>query len=253
MVVVGEPTNLRYLGHRGRAEYALTFAAVQEHAGHTDREGSAIVPGGQGDRRAVRLETLDHPVLRPGMLAITRVQAAGDPKASYPSRCDVYVDRRLTLGEDAWKELERIQAVVARHGGRAKLPELDELTETGPRLSGPLVFPGWLADSGSPHVRALLSAAEATLGRSVETGVWRFSTNGTSWAGEAGIPTVGFGPGDERLAHTPLDRVSRTHVRAAAETYARIPAGFGLRPAEAADPPAPQQVRPIEARCSAKG
>ena len=29
-----------------------------------------------------------------------------------------------------------------------------------------------------------------------------FCTNGSHYAGEAGIPTVGFGPSTERLAHT---------------------------------------------------
>ena len=38
--------------------------------------------------------------------------------------------------------------------------------------------------------------------------VWGFSTDGAYSAGEAGVETVGFGPGDKRLAHKPNMRVS---------------------------------------------
>jgi putative selenium metabolism hydrolase len=227
VVVVGEPTGLRVnLGHRGRAEYALTFTGTQEHGAHADPERSAIVHAARAIDELARLEHADHPVLGRGSLAVTRIHAAGGSQNLVPGRCDVYVDRRLTLGEDAWEELERLGAVAARHGGAAELPELGEVTYTGLRLGGPLVFPAWLTDAASPHARAVLAAAEAVLGRPVETGVWEFSTNGTYWAGEAGIPTVGFGPGDERDAHTPNDRVSLAEVRAAAEAYARIPAAL---------------------------
>ncbi len=214
-VVVGEPTDLRInLGHRGRAEYALAFTGAQEHGAHADPERSAILRAARAVTELYDLEHADHPVLGRGSLAVTRIQAAGGSQNVVPSRCDVYVDRRLTLGEDASAELERLRAIARRHGGEAELPALDGL---------PLVFPPWLADAGSPLARAALAAASASLGRPAQTGVWQFSTNGVYWAGEAGIPTVGFGPGDERDAHTPRDRVAFSDVRAAAETYARLP------------------------------
>ena len=123
-------------------------------------------------------------------------------------------------------ELGRLRQLAARHGGAAELPELDEVTYAGLRLEGPLAFPAWLTDAGSPLAAAALAAAEAALGRAAETGVWQFSTNGVYWAGEAGIPTVGFGPGDERVAHTPQDRVAFADVRTAAEVYTRLPASL---------------------------
>jgi putative selenium metabolism hydrolase len=227
-VLVGEPTDLRvYLGHRGRAEYALTFTGRQEHGAHADPERSAILRAARAVEELFRLEHADHPVLGRGSLAVTRIHAtAGDSRNVVPGRCDVYVDRRLTLGEDARAELGRLRQLAARHGGAAELPELDEATYTGFRLEGPLAFPAWLTDDGSPLVRAALEAAGSALGRAAETGVWRFSTNGVYWAGEAGIPTVGFGPGDERVAHTPQDRVAFADVRAAAEVYTLLPAAL---------------------------
>ena len=56
------------------------------------------------------------------------------------------------------------------------------------------------------------------------TGKWDFSTNGTYWAGKAGIPSIGFGPGDEVTAHTILDSVRLDDVAKATEFYALLSA-----------------------------
>jgi acetylornithine deacetylase/succinyl-diaminopimelate desuccinylase-like protein len=53
---------------------------------------------------------------------------------------------------------------------------------------------------------------------------WDFSTNGIYWAGKAGIPTIGFGPGDELHAHTVLDQVPLEDVVRATGWYALFPA-----------------------------
>ncbi len=40
--------------------------------------------------------------------------------------------------------------------------------------------------------------------------------------GVAGIPTVGFGPGEERFAHTVDDQIRLADVFAAARVYAQL-------------------------------
>jgi len=54
-------------------------------------------------------------------------------------------------------------------------------------------------------------------------GTWDFSTNGTYWAGKAGIPSIGFGPGDEKTAHTINENVPLDDVVSATEFYAYLP------------------------------
>ena len=49
-----------------------------------------------------------------------------------------------------------------------------------------------------------------------------FSTDGTYTAGIADIPTVGLGPGDEKLAHTVDDQVRLEDVTNAARVYSRL-------------------------------
>ena len=54
-------------------------------------------------------------------------------------------------------------------------------------------------------------------------GTWDFSTNGTYWAGKAHIPSIGFGPGDEKTAHMRHEQVPLDDVVSAAEFYALLP------------------------------
>ncbi len=53
-------------------------------------------------------------------------------------------------------------------------------------------------------------------------GPWSFSTDGTYTAGVANIPTVGFGPGEERYAHTQAEQIRLNDVVDAARVYARL-------------------------------
>ena len=47
--------------------------------------------------------------------------------------------------------------------------------------------------------------------------------NGIYWAGKAGLPAIGFAPGDEVTAHTVMDSVKLDDVVKATEFYALLP------------------------------
>ena len=51
--------------------------------------------------------------------------------------------------------------------------------------------------------------------------IWRFATDGGHLMA-AGIPTVGFGPGDEILAHTNQERLDLAQLKAAVPAYAAL-------------------------------
>ena len=53
-------------------------------------------------------------------------------------------------------------------------------------------------------------------------GKWSGSTNGVGTMG-LGVPTIGFGPGEEESAHTGNERVAIRHLVKAAQFYASFP------------------------------
>jgi acetylornithine deacetylase/succinyl-diaminopimelate desuccinylase-like protein len=49
---------------------------------------------------------------------------------------------------------------------------------------------------------------------------WTFSTNGVTINGIHKIPLIGFGPGNEELAHAPNEKVPIEHLVKASAFYA---------------------------------
>jgi len=71
-----------------------------------------------------------------------------------------------------------------------------------------------------------VEAATQALGAAPVVGKWGFSTNGIATRGLHGVPTIGFGPGNEIYAHTPDDQCPVAHLTAAAAFYALFPRAF---------------------------
>jgi acetylornithine deacetylase/succinyl-diaminopimelate desuccinylase-like protein len=84
---------------------------------------------------------------------------------------------------------------------------------SGAPVEAPNFAPAWFTDPGS----APASTALAALG--AEAHHWLFCTNGSGTAG-LGIPTVGFGPGDETLAHRVDEFIELDELYAGARDYA---------------------------------
>ena len=68
-----------------------------------------------------------------------------------------------------------------------------------------------------------MRTAQTLWGGAPKTGKLNFSTNGTYWAGKAGIPTIIFAAGVETTAHSLLDQVPLDDLVRATEWYALLP------------------------------
>ena len=73
-----------------------------------------------------------------------------------------------------------------------------------------------------PLVQAMARSVRKVLGYYPHIGQWAFSTDGVYTMGQASIPTVGFGPGEERYAHTVEEQIRLEDVAAAARVYAQL-------------------------------
>ncbi|MGH2736927.1 MAG: YgeY family selenium metabolism-linked hydrolase, partial [Actinomycetota bacterium] len=90
-------------------------------------------------------------------------------------------------------------------------------------------YPTWVLDQNHPLVLSGVSAGELALGRRPAVDKWTFSTNGVASAGRLGVPTIGFGPSEERWAHTVLDQCPVDHLVASIAYYAALPAALTQR------------------------
>ena len=142
-----------------------------------------------------------------------------------PDEATIFIDRRMTFGETKAGCIAQVQALIpADQRDSIKLEALyyDAPSYTGFVFPVEKYFPPWALDEDHPLVQAGQRARRIIGLPDAPTGKWDFSTNGTYWAGKAGIPAIGFGPGDEETAHTTLERVSLDDVVRSTEFYAAI-------------------------------
>jgi putative selenium metabolism hydrolase len=166
------------------------------------------------------------PFLGQGTLAVTHITSTAASRNAIPDCCTFYIDRRLTLGETERKALAEVQNIVNTEevDAHVTVTEYRATSYTGYECQARAAFPAWVMPESSPLVQATIRSVRETLGYRPRLGRWGFSTDGTYTAGVANIPTVGFGPGEERYAHTQDERVRLNDVVDAARVYARLAA-----------------------------
>jgi acetylornithine deacetylase len=215
--IVGEPTDLDIVcAHKGAYRCRVTAIGRAAHSSDPSRGINAIA------RMARIVGAIEGPLAR--RLARRRHAALGHPTVSVGTirggtqvnvvadRCEIEVDRRTLPGEAQ----EQIAAEIRRAG--------DAAGKAGPRCRYEFEayewYPAFEEDRRGPLARLAAAAARKTLGRA------RFKE--VPWASnagifrEAGIPSVLFGPGSIRQAHTADEHVDLAQVAPAARVYAEI-------------------------------
>jgi putative selenium metabolism hydrolase len=226
-VVIGEPTKMQvYRGHKGRVEMQVLARGKSAHAASNFLGDNAIYKLLPIIEKISQLEPElgDDPFLGHGRITVTDMHVKTPSINAVPNEALIYIDRRVTFGEAPQTELERIKKVVGdRTDIETSILFYDDPSYTGFVFPVDKIYPAWALPADNPYVQAGVKAGELLWGGTMPTGKWDFSTNGTYWTGKAGIPSIGFGPGDEIHAHTVLDQVSLDDVVRATEWYALLP------------------------------
>jgi len=233
-VVIGEPTKMHvYRGHKGRIELKITARGQSAHAAShylgdnaVYKMASIITQIRELDRR-FRVGMGAHPVQGHPSIAVTHAETRTASLNAVPDQFTIYIDRRVTLNEPHDEVIAQIKGLIPDY--LQEEIEVKELFYDTPSYTGyvfpvPKYYPAWLLDETHPLAQAGQRTIETLWGGTRPLGTWDFSTNGTYWAGKAGIPAIGFGPGDEKTAHTSLECVSLDDVVRATEFYALLPA-----------------------------
>lgn len=226
-VVIGEPTRMQvYRGHKGRVEMQIVSTGKSAHAASNHLGDNAIYKLLPIIEKISTLEPElgDDPFLGHGKITVSDMHVQTPSINAVPDRATIFIDRRMTFGETPQSVLDQVQRVVGdRPDIKMELLQYDEPSYTGFVFKLDKIFPSWALPNDHPFVQAGQQALTLLNGSAPETGKWNFSTNGIYWNGKAGIPSIGFGPGDEIHAHTVIDQVKLDDVVTATEFYALLP------------------------------
>jgi putative selenium metabolism hydrolase len=209
-VIIGEASELNLKrGQRGRAEVIVETEGRPAHSANPQAGINAVYKMAELINEIRTIQTPTHNVLGKGILELTDIKSSPYPGASVvPDYCRVTYDRRLLVGETKELVLKPILDLI--HGLQKKDPEFVanvyfsagfEKCYTGADITGERFFPGWLYEETDEFVQAAFHGL-CDVGLQPEITQYSFCTNGSHYAGEAGIKTIGFGPSRENIAHT---------------------------------------------------
>ena len=228
-VVITEPTNLNiYRGHRGRMEMAVSFYGVSSHGSAPERGKNAIY---MASRVALEIEKLNERLAHDDFLGKGTITIS-EFKSNSPSLCAVsdfariHLDRRLTWGENKELALNQIKEIVKDMSAKVELLDYEETAYTGLSYGMQKYFPTWKLEDNHPLVLKGVEAYEDLFQTKPKVDKWTFSTNGVTIRGYYDIPVIGFGPGNEVLAHAPNEKVPIDHLVKATAFYANFAAKY---------------------------
>lgn len=226
-VVIGEASQLNLkIGQRGRAEIVVETFGKPCHSANPEKGINSVYKMAKVIEAIRTLEPTHHPVLGDGILELTDIKSSPYPGASVvPEYCRATYDRRLLVGETKESVLAPIQELLDKL--MAEDPELKvkasyavgkEMCYTGNQIEGERFFPGWLYDEDADFVQAVYGQLK-DMGFDPTITQYNFCTNGSHYAGEAGIKTIGLGPSRENLAHTVNEHIEIDQLCKVTECY----------------------------------
>lgn len=230
VVISTEPTNLNiYRGHRGRMEIHVHFYGVSSHGSAPERGKNAIYMASQA---ALEIEKLNERLafdefLGKGSVTISEVISGSPSLCAVADYARLHLDRRLTWGETKESAVKEVEEIVKGMNARVEVLNYTEKAYTGLEYGMEKYYPTWKLEENHEAVQDGVNAYVNLFGKKPVVDKWTFSTNGIMTCGTYKIPTIGFGPGNEVLAHAPNEKVPVDDLVVATAFYAAYAYEFG--------------------------
>ena len=202
-MVICEPSeNLISLGHKGKAQIVIKTRGVSAHGSAPEKGMNAIYEMAEIIQRVekVNAELMNQAAPR-GTLVMSRISSTSASLNAVPSECEVYLDRRMAPGETKESIFMEMNALIQGKNAAWEVGTLYRKSWTGMDIRYEPFHPGWKIDLEHALSQACIHAYHEVFGNNpAEFIFWDFSTNAVTPV-SMGIPTIGFGPGEYKLAH----------------------------------------------------
>lgn len=229
-VIICEATGLKLnQGQRGRAEVIVETFGKRAHSANPEKGINALMSMSRFLNQLEQMPTNSHPVLGKGISVVTDIISSPYPGMSItPDHCKITIDRRTLVNETEESVLEPYQKLLdsltqqySDFKGKVSYSMGVQKCYTGTEIKSKRFFPAWFYDEKEPFIQAGLRGLKS-VGLTPELSHYSFCTNGSHFAGELKIPTIGFGPSFENLAHIDNEYIDLNQLYSAIDGYKGI-------------------------------
>lgn len=223
-MVICEPSNNRItLGHKGKAQIVIKTHGVSAHGAAPEKGINAIYEMAEIIQRIEKanqsLKAIDG---KKGTLVLSKISSTSASLNAVPSACEIYLDRRMVPGETKETIKHEMDQLIRGKNANWEIGTLHRKAWTGLDITYEPFHPAWNIDLNQELTQACIKAYRANFGIPPDKfDFWDFSTNAVTPV-SMGIPTIGFGPGDYKLAHMRDEQCPISQILDACSFYVHL-------------------------------
>ncbi|MBI29667.1 MAG: Succinyl-diaminopimelate desuccinylase [Alphaproteobacteria bacterium MarineAlpha5_Bin11] len=220
-VVICEPSKLKIkLGHKGRIECLLYVNGKTFHSAFPEKGDNTIHLAAKAINALQKIKFTNSHEMGEGVLTPTGIITNSNTSMA-PSETAIRFDRRTVPGDNDSLVEKEIMDIVNKIDPKAfsfKIEESKTITYSGEEINCKKTFKPWTLDKNDLLVKSLTEAVKKNK-IEIDMGYWGFCTNGVESMGNRQVNTIGFGPGDEELAHTTNEYIELEQLNNAYKVY----------------------------------
>jgi putative selenium metabolism hydrolase len=223
-VIICEPSdNVITLGHKGKAQIRVMTHGISSHGSAPENGVNAVYEMAEIIERVemknAELAVSGNPH---GTLVLSDISCVSASFNAVPSECSIYLDRRTVPGETEEYIGREMGALISGKRASWEVGDINMKSWTGAELRYRPMHEAWEIDRAHALTNACRKAYEQVFGTPPERyGFWDFSTNAVTPV-KRGIPTIGFGPGEPKLAHMTDENCEVSKIKEAYRFYAAL-------------------------------
>lgn len=224
-VVICEPSHLQIsLGHLGRAICKINVQGVSAHGAAPENGVNAVYKMAEIIGRVEELgkKYMQLSGERPS-IALTKIESEAVSLNAIPQNCSIYIDRRMTLGENEETLGKEMDSLIAGTDATWEIYDAIGTSWKGEEIILHSFLPAWEIKKDHKLTQSCIKVYQDLIGQEPVMYKWDFSTNGVASAGKLGIPTIGFGAGIEKMAHMTNEYCPVSDISYACKFYALLP------------------------------
>ncbi len=222
--IICEPCdNVITLGHKGKAQVRITTHGISAHGSAPEKGINAVYEMAE---IISRVESLNQSLYKKdethGTIVLSDISCVSASLNAVPSECSIYLDRRLILGETLEQVKKEMDQLIAGKRATWEVGTLYHTTWKGAKLTYEPLHDPWKIEKNHPLTQALIRSYQKVYKKEPDKfDFWDFGTNAITPVA-MGVPTIGFGPGEYKLAHMTNEKCAVQKIEEACQVYCQL-------------------------------
>ncbi len=222
-VIICEPSGCQVAtGHKGKAQIKITTRGISAHGSAPEKGENAVYKMAELIRR---VEELSNSLLQKGndygTIVLANITCETASLNAIPVQCAIDLDRRLTKSECEALVKDEMDSLIEGTEATWEIGKVYRKSWTGHEVVYEPFHPAWSIDQDHELTKKAIQAYQHMKQKTPDFINWDFSTNAVASV-QRNIPTIGFGPGNSKLAHMKNECCPLSEIMDAFEFYVSL-------------------------------